>query len=70
MPVIPALCRPRQEDHEYQASLIYIARPCVKKPKRKQDKKKEERMSTASRDKIMKKNAVLNVIITHKVTFE
>jgi hypothetical protein len=31
MPVIPALGRPRQEDLEFKASLIYIARPAKKR---------------------------------------
>jgi hypothetical protein len=30
MPVIPALRRLRQEDHEFKTSLGYIARPCLK----------------------------------------
>jgi hypothetical protein len=39
-PIIPALRRLRQEDHEFKASLGYIARPCLKnKPKEPKPKK-------------------------------
>jgi hypothetical protein len=31
MPVIPALRRPRQEEHKFKASLGYIPRPLTKK---------------------------------------
>jgi hypothetical protein len=31
MPIIPALGRWRQEDHEFQASLGYIVKLCLKK---------------------------------------
>jgi hypothetical protein len=31
MPVIPALARWRQEDCEFEVSLIYIVRTCLKK---------------------------------------
>jgi hypothetical protein len=35
MPVIPALQRLRQEDHEFEVSLSYIERLCLKKKKKK-----------------------------------
>jgi hypothetical protein len=31
MPVIPALRRLKKEDLEFEARMIYIARPCAKK---------------------------------------
>jgi hypothetical protein len=34
IPVIPALGRLRQEDHEFQASLEYIVRSYLKTPKK------------------------------------
>jgi hypothetical protein len=39
MPVIPALRRLRKEDHEFQASLLYLVRSCLKN-KRKENKQK------------------------------
>jgi hypothetical protein len=34
MPVTPAFGRLRQEDREFQANIVYIAKPCLKKKKR------------------------------------
>jgi hypothetical protein len=36
--VIPALRRLRQEDHEFEASLVYILRSCLQKEKKKMSK--------------------------------
>jgi hypothetical protein len=36
MPIIPALCRPKQKVHQFMASLGYITRSC---PKRKEQNK-------------------------------
>jgi hypothetical protein len=41
MPITPALRRLRQEDHEFNISLGFMARPCLKKnqPNKQQPKK-------------------------------
>jgi hypothetical protein len=40
MPIIPALGKLRQEDHEFKGSLENIDRPCLKKKKQKTEKKR------------------------------
>jgi hypothetical protein len=37
-PVFPALGRLRQDDHEFETTLDYVARPCLKKKKKKMKK--------------------------------
>jgi hypothetical protein len=39
MPVIPAIGRLKQEDTEFQVSLEYTVRPCLKKKKKKNQQK-------------------------------
>jgi hypothetical protein len=38
MPVIPALERLSQEDHNFAASMGYTSRPCLKKKERKRER--------------------------------
>jgi hypothetical protein len=40
MPVSPSLRRLRKEDHKFESSLYYIVRPCFKKPKEKNNRKR------------------------------
>jgi hypothetical protein len=40
--IIPAFGRLRQEDHEFKTSLGYVAKPCLKKRKRKKKERKEK----------------------------
>jgi hypothetical protein len=59
MPVIPALGRLRQEDHEFKASLVYKPRPCLKKQtnKQKQPRKQKERGKRKGKKKRFNSNS-------------
>jgi hypothetical protein len=46
MPVITALRRLRQEDHEFEAIVNYIEKPCLNK------KKKERKLTSVYGDKM------------------
>jgi hypothetical protein len=41
-PIIPALKRLKQENHEFKDNIGYIVRHCLKKKKGKKEKKKEK----------------------------
>jgi hypothetical protein len=41
MPVITALGRQKQIDHDFTASLSYIVRPCLKEEKKKIERSKQ-----------------------------
>jgi hypothetical protein len=42
--VIPALGKLRQEDYEFEASLVYIVKLCLKKKKKKEKEKERKKM--------------------------
>jgi hypothetical protein len=43
-PVIPALRRLRQEDHEFEVDLSIIVRPCLKKKTKKKKNRKKRKL--------------------------
>jgi hypothetical protein len=53
MPVIPAPRKLRQETREFEASLRYKVRPCLKKKKKKEKKTKQNK--TERTKKVSKK---------------